>query len=177
MAMRLSDRTLRATVAAVLLATALVGCGGSSGKTTATTATTPATVSGKPTKLTGSQTADFTAASQSFISSISTFLVKINRCPAAKDRPTCVRRAVKRTEPVVKKTRDSIATLAERVGGDCSAQLKDVRSKITDVTDVLGAMADATQKSNLRSAESLGGNAQLSLRAFATSSQIVQRAC
>ena len=81
------------------------------------------------------------------------------------------------SEPVVKKTRDSIAALSERVGGDCSAQLKDVRSKITDVTDVLGAMADATQKSNLRSAEQLGNDAQVTLRSFATSSLIIERAC
>jgi outer membrane murein-binding lipoprotein Lpp len=175
MPMRLSDRTLRAGVAAVLAVTALAGCGGSSSKNT--TATTATTVNGKPTTLTGSQTADLTAASQALVSAASTFLVAINRCPATKDRKACVRRSVNRADPVITKSRDAIARLSESVGGDCKLQLADVRSKITDVTDTLGPMAEATSKGSLRSAGALGNDAQLSLRTFATSSLIVDRAC
>jgi hypothetical protein len=174
MTMRLTDRTPCAVVAAALAAAALAGCGSSSKDATATTATT---VNGKPTTLTGSQRADVTAASQSLISAASTFLVAINRCPAVKDRKACVRRSVKRADPVITKSRDAIARLAESVGGDCAVQLTDVRSKITDVTDTLGPMAEATSKGSLRSAGALGNDAQLSLRSFATSSQIVDRAC
>ena len=177
MTMRLTDRTPRATVAAVLAAAALAGCGGSSSDNTTATTATATTVNGKPTTLTGSQTADLTNASQSLVSAASTFLVAINRCPALKDRKACVRRAVKRADPVIVKSRDTIAKLAEAVGGDCSAQLTDVRSKITDVTDTLGPMAEATSKGSLRSAQRLGNDAQLSLRSFATSSLIVDRAC
>ena len=173
--MRLTDRTPRAAVAAVLAAAALAGCGGSSSKNATTTTAT--TVNGKPTTLTGSQKADLTAASQATVSAASTFLVAINRCPAVKDRKACVRRAVNRSEPVITKSRDAIARLAESVGGDCAVQLADVRSKITDVTDTLGPMAEATSKGSLRSAGALGNDAQLSLRSFATSSQIVDRAC
>ncbi len=175
--MRLSDRTLRATVAAVLAATALAGCGGSSSDTATATTTTATTANGKPTTLTGSQTADLTAARQSIVNAASGFLVTINRCPALKDRKACVRRAVKRADPVIRKSRDTIAALAASVGGDCAAQIGDVRSKITDVTDTLGPMAESTSTGNLRNAQRLGSEAQVSLRAFATSALIVDRAC
>jgi hypothetical protein len=181
MALERSHQTV-AVALALLVALLLAGCGGSSSdsaKTTATVAppTTATTDSTKPAKFTPAQTARVRKASQSFVSAVTIFLSRLNRCPASKSRGTCVRRAADRAERVVARTRRTVRTLTAAVGPDCALQLDDVSSKITDVTDVLSPMAEATQRGELRDAGRLGVNAQTAVRSFASSSVILERAC
>lgn len=168
--------------AALLAALLLAGCGGSSSDratTTAAVAPAPTTTTDATgaARLTAAQMARLRRTSRSFVSGVTTFLAALNRCTPAKARAACVRRAVDRAEPVVQRTRSRVSALATGVGGDCSAQLGDLRSKITAVTDVLGPMAEATARGSFRSVGRLGTDAQASLRSFATSSLIVDRAC
>ncbi|MEA2150137.1 MAG: hypothetical protein QOD69_1967 [Solirubrobacteraceae bacterium] len=175
-----SHRALRAAGLAALAAIALAGCGGgSTDSATSTAAATPTTTAGstQPATLSAAQRARFDKATKSFLSAATLFLGQINACVPSAGRKACVRRAVDRAQRVVRRTRDTVSTLATRAGGGCATQLGDVRSKITDVTDVLGPMAEATQKGQLRNAGRLGQNAQVTLRSYASSAQIVQRAC
>jgi hypothetical protein len=168
-----------AALAALVLA--LAGCGGGSPDRTTTTAaagtstTTPAST--QPATLTAAQRTRFDKTTKAFLSATSLFLVRINACIPSADRKACVSRAADRAQRVVTRTRGTVSTLATRAGGGCATQLGDVRAKIKDVTDVLGPMAEATQKGDLRDAGRLGQNAQVTLRDYATSAQVVQRAC
>lgn len=171
-----------ATVALILIVGAAIvvgGCGGSDEQETNATAPAQTSTAGSdaPKTLSATQTTRFDKANRSFVSAASLFLAKLNGCAAAKDRKACVRRAAGRAERAVTRSRDTVSMLASRVSGSCSNQLGDVRSRITDVTDVLGPMAEATQKGKLRNAANLGLQAQASLRSYAASTLIMQRAC
>jgi hypothetical protein len=164
--------------AAVLLTLLLAGCGGSSSDSgTTTAAVTPAPTTTTPATLTETQMALLQRTSRSFVSSITTFTAALNRCVPAQDRAGCVQRAADRAERVVRRSRTRVSKLATGVGGDCQTQLSDVRGKMTEVTDILSPMAEATLRGRFRGASRLGANAQTALRGFAASSLIVDRAC
>ncbi|MEA2156930.1 MAG: hypothetical protein QOE11_3070 [Solirubrobacteraceae bacterium] len=153
---------------------ALSGCGGSSSKP-ATTTTATAAVAEKP--LDQSQRDRVDRVDQRVISSASLFLSKINRCAARKRRKACVKSAIAPAERAVRNARATLVALKAAAGGQCADALSTVKDKITDVTDVLGPMAQATQTGDVAVSTRLGANAQTELRSFAALSLSAQTVC
>jgi hypothetical protein len=177
-------RTLPALTAVALLAVA--GCGGSSKNATATTpaavappadTATAATHPGKPAKLEDFQLLRVSNATQSFLSAQTTYISKVSRCVVSARPKACVKRVVKPAETSVASMRNTATRLYADVSGDCALQIDALAGKISEVTDVLGPVAQAASTGSRTVVTRLVPNVQDELRAFASAAAQVQTVC
>jgi hypothetical protein len=177
-------RTLPALTAVALLAVA--GCGGSSKNATPTTpagvappadTATAATHPGKPAKLEDFQLLRVSNATQSFLSAQTTYISQVSRCVVSAKPKACVKRVVKPAEKSVASMRSTATRLYADVSGDCALQIDALAGKISEVTDVLGPVAQAASTAGQAVVTRLVPNVQDELRSFASAAAQVQTVC